>query len=192
MAQDPFTTISPLVTFAAVVAAIFLSRRIRRRTRVVITDYRRGVRFVGGVFSGILEAGSHTFDNRKEQITVVDMRPQPILIERLAFQDALNHQGLISIGAELVVRDPQLAASTLRDQVKDAYILARNSIRTAMSQQIVSGTGDLKGVTGTITNAARSELLKVGMDIADVDVTELWVSPVIPQPYTTAGTTVVQ
>jgi hypothetical protein len=192
MAQDAFTNISPIITFASVIAALFLSRRFRGRTRVLIPDYRRGVRFVGGVFSDVLDAGSYSFDGRKEQVTIVDMRPQPILIERLPFQDALNHQGVISVGAELVVSDPQLAASALRDQVKDAYILARNSIRAAISQQIVTGTGDLNGVTAPITSAVRSELRRVGMDIANVDVTELWLSPSVPQPHMTAGTAVVQ
>jgi hypothetical protein len=192
MPQDALSTVSSLLSGLSVLTFVFLARRNRGRKRVLITDYRRGVRFVGGVFSKVLEAGSHTFDTRKEQIEIVDMRPQPILIERLAFQDALGHSGLISLAADLLIRDPQLVATTLRDQIKDSYILTRDTVRNAVSQQIVSGKESLPSVTASIATAAQTELSKVGMDISDLEVTELWTSsPSVPQ-HTMTGTTVVQ
>jgi hypothetical protein len=131
-------------------------------------------------------------DPRKEQINIVDMRPQPILMERLGFQDALQRQGLISLGAELFVRDPKLAAGALRDEVKDAYILARDAVRTAMSTQIFADSTDAAGLSQTLTTAIRAVLLKVGMDISDIEVTEFWTSAPSKQYSPDSVSTVVQ
>src|SRR4029077_9395024 len=130
MTQDFFVNSGSFISLVSVIALTILSQSRRGKKRILITDYRRGVRFVGGVFSGVLEPGSYLFDARKEQITIMDMRPQPILLERLTFQDALKQQGVVSLATEFVVRDPQLAATALRDQIKDCYLLARNAIRT--------------------------------------------------------------
>jgi len=117
MTQDFFVNSASFVSLVSVITLTILSQSRRGKKRILITDYRRGVRFVGGVFAGVLEPGSHSFDARKEQITIMDMRPQPVLMERLTFQDALQHQGVVSLGTEFVVRDPQLAATALRDQI---------------------------------------------------------------------------
>jgi hypothetical protein len=188
---DP-NTVAPLIYPIAIIVMVILARRAAQRKRLVITDFRRGVHFVGGVFTGILDAGSYTFDPRKEQITIVDMRPQPLLIERVSFQDALSRQGVISIATDLLVRDPQLSSTALRDQVKDAYILARDAARTAMSKQIIPDAGDVAALTQTLTAAIRAELAKVGMDISDMEVTELWSSPPSVQPHMSSVSTVVQ
>lgn len=192
MTQDFFVNSASFVSLVSLIILTILSQSRRGNKRILITDYRRGVRFVGGVFAGILEPGSHMFDARKEQITIMDMRPQPVLMERLTFQDALRHQGLVSLGTEFVVRDPQLAATALRDQIKDAYQLARNTVRTAMSQQLIANTADLAAVNETLTKALRAELLKVGMDIANTEVTELWLSPASVQHHIEPVSTVVQ
>jgi hypothetical protein len=192
MTQNDFVNISSAVSAVSVLTVFVLARRKRGKKRILITDYRRGVRFVGGVFVDVLGAGSHTYDPRKEQVTIVDMRPQPIVIERLVFQDALRHQGLISLGAELLVRDPHLAATALRDQVKDSYILARDTVRNAISQQIVSGRDSLGAVSEAITKAVRAELGKVGMGISEIEITELWSSSNTAPQQTSSGSMVVQ
>jgi hypothetical protein len=184
--------VTSIVAPVLIVFSIVISLRARLAKRIVITDFRRGVRFVGGVCSGVLEAGSYGFDPRKEQITIVDMRPQPILMERLGFQDALQRQGLISLGTDLFVRDPKLSASALRDQVKDAYILARDAVRAALSTQILAETTDATSLSQTLTKAIRAELSKVGMDIAEIEVTEFWTSSPSKQYSPDSVSTVVQ
>ena len=167
--------------FFSVVAAIivtFMFQSRRSRKRILITDYRRGVRFRGGVFAGLLEPGSYTYDPQKEQITVVDMRPQPILIERLGFQDALRNEAVVSIGTELLVSDPQRAATALRDQIKDSYIIARDTLRNAVSRQILGGPPESIGTLAeTIAKAVNTELDKVGMRVSQIEITELWSGP---------------
>jgi hypothetical protein len=192
MTQDFFVNSGSFISLVSVIALTILSQSRRGKKRILITDYRRGVRFVGGVFSGVLEPGSYLFDARKEQITIMDMRPQPILLERLTFQDALKQQGVVSLATEFVVRDPQLAATALRDQIKDCYLLARNAIRTVMSQQIIANVSDLAAANEILTKAIRTELFKVGMDISNTEVTELWLNPASIQNQTETISAVVQ
>jgi hypothetical protein len=192
MTQDFFVSSGSFISLVSVITLTILSQSRRGKKHILITDYRRGVRFVGGVFSGVLEPGSYSFDARKEQITIMDMRPQPILMERLTFQDALKQQGVVSLATEFVVRDPQRAATALRDQVKDCYLLARNAIRTVMSQQIIANVSDLAAANEVITKAVRTELLEVGMDISNTEVTELWLNPASVQNQVETISTVVQ
>jgi len=189
---ETLNTLTSIIAPVLIVFSVVISLRARRAKRIVITDFRRGVRFVGGICSGVLEAGSYGFNPRKEQITIVDMRPQPILMERLGFQDALQRQGLISLGSELFVRDPKLAAGALRDQVKDAYILARDAVRAAMSTQILTETTDPSSLSQTLTKAIRAELSKVGMDISEIEVTEFWTTAASKQYSPDSVSTVVQ
>lgn len=163
-----------LVLFGFVVATLlFLRVRGRSRKRILLTDYRAGVHFVGGSLKELLGPGSYTFDSRKEQITVVDLRPQPILIERLAFQNALRQEGVISIGTELVVRDPRLSSTMLREEVKDAYMITRDAIRNAMSKQIATSPEDSSSLQRELTQAANADLARVGFAVTEIEITEL-------------------
>lgn len=140
----------------------------------MITDFRRGVHFIGGVLNGVLETGAYTYNPRKEEITIVDMRPSPILVERLSFQDALKHDGIISIGTSLVVRDPTLAATALRDQINDSYLIVRDTLKATVSQQIALDRESFEALQTLLASALNSSLEKVGMGISELEITELW------------------
>lgn len=181
LSDDTATGISSGVTAAAIILIVTLARLNKGKKRIVITDYRRGVRFVGGVFEGILEPGSYRYDTRKEQITIVDMRPQPIVIERLGFQGPGVRQGVISVGTELLVRNPHLAATTLREEIKDSYVIVRDTVRAVTGCQVFGAANDIPVVAEAITTAANQELSKFGMGISNVEITELWAgSPQLP------------
>src|ERR1700687_6024646 len=94
--QDPSATIG-LITFTSVVIVIVMARVNRGKKRILIPDYRRGVLFVNGAFVKVLEPGSYPVSALKQQLTIVDMRPQPIVLERIFFQDALKNQGVVSL-----------------------------------------------------------------------------------------------
>ena len=166
----------------------FLTRRLRKT--VMITDYRRGVRFVGGVLKGVLEPGSYTYNVRREEITVVDMRPQPVLVERIGFQDALRHDGVISIGASLVVRDPSVAATALRDQINDSYLIVRDTLKAAVSAQIAPSRENTELVQRAIEEAVNAELGRVGMGICELEITELWLG--VPHLQASGGSGILQ
>ena len=87
---------------------VMLTQRIlgRKKPKIYIPDYQRGVKFVDGTFGSILGPGSYEPAGKHQQITVVDMRPQPIVVERVIYQDAIQAPSVISIAAELVISDP--------------------------------------------------------------------------------------
>ena len=175
-APDDYTGLTSGVTAAAVILIVTLGRMQARKKRILITDYRRGVRFVSGAVAGILDPGTHRYDSRKEQISIVDMRPQPVLVERLVFQDAVSTPALISIAAEIRVQDPQLASTAIRDQVKDGYAILRDTLRAAASQQILQPGAENRDALAKALNAAiDGALQKVGMTSSDLEITELWV-----------------
>jgi hypothetical protein len=174
-AQAALDTISSciLLVTAGIVVYRFLTRKLRKR--VAITDFRRGVHFVDGALEGVLEVGTYTYNPRKEEITIVDMRPYPILIERLSFQDALRHEGIISIGASLIVRDPKFATTALRDQIDDSYLIVRDTLKIAVSRQIAPSRESFEVLQNSLVDAVNSSLEKVGMGISELEITELWV-----------------
>jgi hypothetical protein len=173
MTQDQFMQISQFI-FIIIIILFFLIRGFNRsKKRILVTDYCRGVHFVDGSFKAVLGPGSYKYNERKEQISIVDMRAQPVLIERLAFQDALKHEGVISIGTELLIRDPHVAATTLRDQVNDAYIVVRDTVRAVMSKQIVASEKNTPAVAEAITKAVSQELASVGIVVSEIEINEL-------------------
>lgn len=89
---------------------------LSRKKRIVITEYMRGVRSSDGRVDEVLLPGCYSYNPKKEMILAVDMRPQPILVERLFCQDALNRRVVISAATELSVLDPVAASTKLKDQ----------------------------------------------------------------------------
>ena len=68
MTQDGFVGISPMLTALAVVFISFLLQCNKGKQRMLMADYRRGVRCLGGAFAGVLDPGSRRYDIRKEQL----------------------------------------------------------------------------------------------------------------------------
>jgi hypothetical protein len=97
----------------ATAALYVLARRLRRTQRIFVPDYKRGVRFVRGSFDRVLGPGSYKPFTMKEQIEIVDMRPQPIFLEKIFYRDALQNESFVSIGAELLISDAYLASTML-------------------------------------------------------------------------------
>lgn len=148
---------------------------------MMITDFRRGVRFVRGAFSAVLQPGTYRINTVKQQITVVDMRPQPLLFERYMYRDALNRPSVISIGTELLVHDPRLATTTLKDQVKDAIPIINNLIHTAVARLVTDASPEGRKATGeAITKAVNGELTRYGLRISSAEVTEAYSQPTTP------------
>ena len=174
MPQDQFTGVFSLLVVISVLILYFRRQRNRGKKTILLTDYHRGVHFVNGSFQSVLGPGSYRYDPSNEQINIVDMRPQAILIERLPFQDALMHNGIISVGTELLVRDPRLAVTALRDQIKDAYVVVRETLRAELAKQIAAGPDSTASLSESITKAINTELARVGMAVSDVEITELW------------------
>ena len=167
---------------------ILLSLRFygRRTVRVFITDYQRGVRFVDGTFRDLLEPGSYRSNRTREQITIVDMRPQPVVLERIFYQDAFSAPSVVSIAAELSVGDPYRATTQLKDPIRDSLDLIREQLRGIATQSIADARPETRHKSANeIAATLNGDLDKFGMRIANLEITELWSRSAPPQ--TTAG-----
>lgn len=117
-----FIVVELMAGFVGGGVARLVARATRsRKKRVTIMDYRCGVRSAGGKMGEVLLPGCYSYDTRKETILVVDMRPQPVLIERLFCRDALNRKAVISAATELSVLDAVKASTGLRDHIREYH-----------------------------------------------------------------------
>ncbi|HEY0701590.1 MAG TPA: SPFH domain-containing protein [Candidatus Acidoferrales bacterium] len=154
------------------------SRRLGKTPRVFIPDYKRGVRFSRGAFVDVLGPGTHHPFTLKQQIEVVDMRPQPIFLDRVSYRDVLQNESFMSIGAEVLVGDARLAVNMLKDQIKDSLPLVRHAVQSLVSRGIADDSAEYRIKTSEdITRIVNDELARVGMKIANVEIVELWSRP---------------
>jgi hypothetical protein len=161
-------------------------KRLRKTQRTFIPDYERGLRFVKGSFVNVLGPGSYHPFSLKEQIEVVDMRPQPIFLERISYRDAWQAESWMSIGGELLVSDAHLAATTLKDRVNDSLVVIRETVRSVVSRVIGERSPEFLTKTATdITTGVNAELARLGMRVSNIEIVEFWSRP---QPRPSAET----
>jgi hypothetical protein len=161
--------------FAGLTAGLLAKIYRGGAVRILITDYQRGVRFVQGSFHDLLGPGSYVSNPKREPVTIVDIRPQPILLERLQFQDAVLAPSVISIGALLTVADPALAVTKLKNPLAEAMTIVRDALRVALSKTVADPRTVARTKTASdIELAINADLAKVGMQVANLEITELW------------------
>jgi len=176
-----------LIVFLAGIGGILFARvRLSKTKRLFITDYQRGVRYKNGAFSGELGPGTYDLYTPTEQVIVVDMRPQLFVVDRLLYHDALKAPSVISIGAELIVSNAYTACTALKDQINESVAMVRDVMREAMSKSISDPSSQArKKIARDLEAAANAALDKVGMQVSNLEVTELW--PQFVQPKTISG-----
>jgi hypothetical protein len=154
-------------------------RRLREIKRVYVPDFQRGLRFVNGAYVNMLGPGSYQIAATREHIEIVDMRPQPVILERTFYRDAWNNTALVSVGADILVSNPHLAGTALKDQINDSLPIARDAVRSALSRGTASDDLDFRTrAVADITQAVNEELDRVGMKIENVEIVEFWLRPI--------------
>jgi hypothetical protein len=168
--------------FSGICALIYGRIRLGKIKRLFITDYQRGVRYRNGVFVEVLEPCSRSFHTPGEQIEIVDMRPVQFVIERLMYKDVLQNPSVVSIGAELKVSDPQLACTSLKNQIHDSVAIVRNALRAVVSKSFIEAATESRSKTAKeIEFVANAALNKVGMQVTNLEITEAWTHVVQPR-----------
>lgn len=171
--------VGPILSLACLAVTIVFIIRLRRSKVVYITDYQAGVRFRNGEFDRILPPGGYLSRAATDPITVVDMRPRQFIFERHVYQDVLRAKSVISVGGEVVVRDPQLAVSALKDLANDPIHLVRELLSPAASRTISDPSVEgRKRLAGLIKAELNRELETRGVEVRNLEITELWAHPV--------------
>jgi SPFH domain / Band 7 family len=161
------------------IAAMIVSFRLRRLKAVYILDYQAGVRFRDGSSGTVLPPGNHRSSTGQDPITVIDLRPHQFILERLMFRDVLQANSVISVGGEIVACDPQLAVSTLKNLVNDSLTIIRESLRHTASQSMVDPSDEGRArLVEAVTAELNRELKSRGVEVRNLEVTELWAQPV--------------
>jgi hypothetical protein len=163
-----------VVFFPFAVLAILFIYYMRRFPRVYITDYMRGIRFVKGVFRDVLGPGAYQSFSRRVHIDVVDMRPVPVILDRVLYRDALQSDSVVSVGVELLVEDPYVAATSTKNRVGDSLPIVRDTLRSVLSRGIADTTQEFRDKSAAdITTAVNAELKRLGMKVSNLEITEL-------------------
>ena len=163
-----FTVTGVLLAWSA-----FLYMRLTKT--VYITDYQAGVRFRHGIFNKVLGPGFYRTHSGNAPITVVDMRPHQFLFERLTYQDTLQSDSLISIAGSVIVSDPHLAVTSFKDLATDPITVAKDELRVAVARTIADPSDQGRSsIASSVTTELNRELRKRGVEVRDLEVTELW------------------
>ena len=163
-----------LFFFPAVICEFFYLMYLRKIPRVYVMDYKRGLRFVKGAFRDVLGPGNYQPLTRRVQIEIVDMRPVPFLLERIFYRDAMQSDSVVSIGAEMMVSDPYLACTMVKDRIGDSMPVIRDTMRSVLSRGIADASPEFRvKAAEDIAAAVNAELKRLGMKISNVEITEL-------------------
>jgi len=174
-------TIWPVVFLGAVIAMVAMRISARKNKALFLPDYQRAVRFVDGSFVDVMGPGSYHPNGKREQITVVDIRPQPIVVERVLYQDATQAPSVISIGAELVIADPCQAITKLKNLVNDSIAIIRDELRGIVSKRIADSVPEARSkLEADIAAGLNTHLSRFGIRLQNVEVTELWSRTINP------------
>jgi hypothetical protein len=170
--------ISALFIITCLIAVVIVNIQMRRSKAVYICDYQSGLIFEDGERCKVLAPGNHWLVADKDPVTVVDMRPYQFILERVPFKDALHVASVISVAGELSVCEPQLSVRAFRNIFAESLTAVRDNFRLAASRFIAdsSSAGRLELAT-QIGSALNKELQHRGVEIRNLEITELWHIP---------------
>jgi uncharacterized membrane protein YqiK len=157
-----------------VVLLVIVARLTARSQRQIILDYQRGIRFQGGKPQAILGPGCHRFQPANEQIIVVDLRDQPVIVERFAYADSTGVNALVSISAAVRVADVHRASTQYRDHVNEAIVALREALRQHLSaSRAAEARRERRRYEQELKTQAAIELEKLGLALASLEITEV-------------------
>lgn len=159
-------------------SAVFFGWRLRGTKLVHIADYEVGLRFRDGSSFMILPPGSYRSSVQRKPITVVDQRPHMFLSERLMFQDLSQAKAVISVGGSLAISDPQLAMTSMKNVVPDSLVIIRECLLQVASHSIVDSSLEGRAnLTAAVVDKINGELRTRGVEIGQMEISELWAWP---------------
>jgi hypothetical protein len=96
------------------------------------------------------------------------------ILDRIFYRDALQSDSVVSIGAEVLVDDPYLAATSLQNKVSDSLPIVRDTLRSTLSRGIADTSLEYRvKAADDVAGAVNAELKRLGMKISNVEITEL-------------------
>jgi regulator of protease activity HflC (stomatin/prohibitin superfamily) len=166
--------IGPLVLLALIVVVVLLVRVFVRV--VTVHDYERGLRYRGGRFTGLVDAGSHVVIRPINEVRVIDGRPGFVLVEG---QEVLTADGVplkVSLAARYVVGDPVAAITNDQDFLRALHVELQLGLRDALSAGSVDEIlGSRAKIGPAVMERTASSLAKIGIELLSVEVRDIMV-----------------
>jgi hypothetical protein len=167
------------IFFVCLVTMVVFGIRLRRSKLLYIVDYQVGLRPRSDGSSELLQPGAYRSSAGGTPISIVDLRPRQFILERLVFQDMLRASGVISVGGELVIRDPQLAVTAFKNLVEDSLPIVRERLLHVVPRSIIDPSVDGRAkMAASVTADLNRELQSRGVAIEHLEITELWIQAV--------------
>ncbi len=169
-----------IIFFACLVTVVVFGIRLRRSKLLYIVDYQVGLRLKRDGSSAILPPGAYRSSAGATPVNIVDLRPRQFILERLVFQDMLQANAVISVGGELVIRDPQRAVVAFKNVVDDSLPIIRERLLHIVPRSIIDRSVEGRAkMAASITADLNRELQSRGLGIEQLEITELWMQAVM-------------
>jgi hypothetical protein len=163
-------------SFICFIAMVIFTVRMRRAKATYVYDYQAALRF-DGKRCKLLTPGLHRTSGSTP--TLVDLRPQQFILESQLCKDALFANCVISLGGELRVCDAEAAVIAFKNILEDSLTLVRGTVRSAISHRVVeSGPAGRADLAHTLTEEFNRELRTRGVEVQNLEITELWAQKV--------------
>lgn len=173
----PAEIVGAVLSFVCLIATAIFTFRMRRMKPTYLFDYQAGLRFDGARCS-ILSPGHHLSSASSSAITVVDLRPHQFILESQVCKDAMYANCVISLGGEILVSDGQRVVIALKNIVEDSLAIVRETARSVVSHTILEpGPAGRASLTKMLTEEMNRELSPRGVEIRNLEITELWAQP---------------
>jgi regulator of protease activity HflC (stomatin/prohibitin superfamily) len=172
----------PLVSLIVIVAAIGVAAWIvwlvaaRFIGRTTIHDYERGLRYQNGAFTGLLDAGAHSYLRPTTEIRVVDVRPGSTTI---GGQEVLTSDGVaakISLVVRSVVGDPVAMLTGDRDAQTTLYLAVQLGLREVVARRTIEEVLASRTTIGPeIAELVAGRMAGLGIEVLGIDVRDVMV-----------------
>ena len=138
-----------------------------------IADHEKGLLFINGQYSKILEPGTHGFWNFNHlfECKIIDLRIQPVEIngQEIITKDKVTMRANLS--ANYRVNDPVKAIKELKDYKDYIYVTLQHALREAMGTHTMDELLSLKDeINKMVYESSVNKLNEYGIELKDVGI----------------------
>jgi regulator of protease activity HflC (stomatin/prohibitin superfamily) len=163
-----------VVLVYAVVALVLLAAVTAQFPRVTVREYERGLKYVRGRFTGVLEPGSYRFPKSRTEVRTVDLR-QTVTV--LPGQEVLSADGItlrLSLAASWRVTDPAVAVNQIQDFREALYVTVQLALRRVIGDAPVDDTLERRAELGSsVRELAAPEVARLGLELVALDLRDI-------------------
>lgn len=174
--MDALLQFITIVVFLGLVAGTVAVAAQRFIGRVTIHDYERGLRFVGGRFVGLLDAGTVTFLRPTTEVRVLDIRPTSMTVDG---QEVMTSDGValkISLVVRSIVGDPVAWVLSDRDANRTLYLDVQLGLREVVAGRTAEDILAARTTIGPeILALVSPKVVPIGIELVGVEVRDVMV-----------------